>query len=361
MKSINDLPKIVGIDPLKSISYSTYLKTNSCILNSIPNQNVLIHGSLTLNKRIPNKQVIIGNYFHNLLEETAHIKTINVKELYRRFNEICDKQLLNITKKIKVMDKEFSSSIIYWSEIGDIQVTVWKILQDRLETNGKYYPEKKLFSKNGKVFGIIDELQTNNSLLTLTEYKSVYKTTPETISKYLDQVYLYAYLIYENYEHYPDHIYLKGLLDNFVQLNVDKKRSFDIYNKLLNHLSWVNSKIIESANIQELCSINPNICFNCRYRVICPSLKFNYQPDMMPSNKQMILIKIEKEKTLKTNIEYKAQALWGCIDNGEVRLVQNNKNIYLEPNKVYLLNNISFDKNTQDITIDNFSECYSSD
>jgi len=188
---IENSPKLKSISSLGTVGFYEFKRLSVCPFGGISARKLLEDGQLP--DSIPNKQLIVGNVYHDLMDESK--KVSSKQELIGIANKIFAKYENKYRKYIK---QKKLGSIRSWSEIG-------RALGEALKDVGKTGVLGSnsigiLVSKNEKFKGVPDKCVITNSEVNIVEYKSASIFFDGGVKdEYLEQVKFYSYLVRDNF------------------------------------------------------------------------------------------------------------------------------------------------------------------
>ena len=198
-------------------------------------------------------------------------------------------------------------------EVNDIYMSVWDKFIEQERSTGSYLREEEFKSRNNNLKGSIDELYLEYERVRLVDYKTTYKTERLLSENNLDQIHLYAYLINENFNKYPDEIKILGISEASVAIEVDESHSEKIVLDMINVRGSTNQKIKYHVSVAELCSPGPGWCMYCKYKSICPSVVNRAIRNLLPHSQEIVRVIVNKLER-----EQEEQVLYGISDGGEI-------------------------------------------
>lgn len=252
---INNYPVIRSISDLGTVGFYEFKRASVCPFGGISESKHLESGYLP--EPTPNKQLIIGNLYHELMDEAK--KASSKQKLVELANELFVKYQGKYSQFIKKMKL---GSIKSWSEIG-------KALSAALILAGNNHEVASnklglLVSKNNRFKGVPDKYTVINTEANIVEYKSASIFVDGKVKdEYLEQVKFYSLLIRENF---PDVMVFKARLISLsgesyeLEFDIDKIDKYGteidrVYNEISNNLSGKN--------------FNFESCINCAKKSIC--------------------------------------------------------------------------------------------
>lgn len=259
------IPYIEEVKPLRHISYTQYKMLGVCLLKSLPNNSVCICGEIQA-EDINNKPQIVGKIFHDLLCKS--VLDDSNKLLGQNLRNLHDEIIHAYQKRLEYKKSDLAKSIIFWPELEKIFFSV----SEYNDTSDKVCREYKLYSNDGVIKGIIDEVIFRGDEVILIEYKS--KNTEEELKKdeYLDQIHTYSGLYYEYKNCWPNKLIIRGITGVKNEINIDQFYSIRLLSKLRNRFIEINSKINKAKDIFELCTPRRDLCNLCKRNIVCPAI-----------------------------------------------------------------------------------------
>jgi len=161
-----------------------------------------------------------------------------------------------------------------WPELTEIYRHLTDLLERRRAVpkcfRTEVYTEKTLYSKDKLLFGQIDAFFINPEGIELVDYKSGSMMDGDLPKEdYANQLYFYAYLIYENYGIYPRSLTLIGKNSDSLCLDGSMERSKEIANDMRMVLSKYNDQINSALPIEHFSSPSSNNCIFCDAKPVC--------------------------------------------------------------------------------------------
>ena len=223
---------------------------------------------------IKTKPLILGEFFHDLLELINHKSIVELKSA-SYFNSVFNDLLMKYEDKISSNEAlRYLGEIEEWPEISNIYNSVFNSFssmnKEKIVAEREIFTEKLLKSNDELVSGKIDAFTKSGSSISLIDYKSgVIDKGSESFEDYKKQLYLYGYLIQENFKLYPTEL---GLIDqNMKYISIDPAPSISIQvaAEMKDFLQNYNSKIELDNDLDLYAKPNCETCKYCDLKPVC--------------------------------------------------------------------------------------------
>ncbi len=304
---------IYDLDPLKSISFSDYYRMKYCLLSGGVRVKELNKLTESKSKAEPHRGLIVGKFLHKLLEYiTPEVYSAdNRNMLIRRYYfSLIDK--FNSDYKDPIYNCPIS--IEYWGEIGLALKFAINKAQQFSQSTGRVDREIKLYSKDEKLFGVIDELVFSSRGNALTEYKATLKYSNLASDKNVEQVLFYTFLFKENWGKYPEKLLLESLSGKSYEVVPNDEVVNSISSKAYNFMERVDRVFQKRLPIEGLCKPNELYCCHCKLRYCCPSLLSNDVDISLGQNNEVMVFKLS---TVVDNNKMNCEVLAGTLPKVE--------------------------------------------
>ena len=258
------------LDNLKTMTFWKYVKLKKCLsFGAFPD-----HVKPSINApNIKTKSLVIGLFYHDLLEKLNSCSTEELK-LATKFNTIFNNLLKSFKEELgSSAYSRHLSNLDKWPEITQIYNSVFVSFSNydvKKTSRGRFKTEEILQSKDGKITGKIDAFFVDDSHISLIDYKSSdFDGEVSSMEEYKSQLYLYAYLLQENFGTYPVSLNLIDRNNNVITIPPAPSISMEIASKMRSLLSEYNKKINADANFYS--HANPSIegCRYCKMKPFC--------------------------------------------------------------------------------------------
>ena len=318
---VKDLPQVISVSEIDTISFSVYVKIRKCIMYGLPGTNIELDG--TLDTKGYSVGLVLGNLYHELLNRLDDLAGLDCEKA----SEVLANYLDDYANRAGVLystDKIASVKVFKLKkEVNDIYMSVWGKFLEQERSTGSYLREKTFKSKEEDLIGVIDELYLEDEIIRLVDYKTTYKVKKLLSEHNLDQIHFYAYLINENFNKYPDETKILGISEASAAIEVDKSHSEKIALDMINARVSTNQKIKYHASLAELCSPDPRWCVSCKYKSICPSVINRKKRNLLPYNQEIIRIIVNKFEREKKGLVLYGISNGGGVDKGVALTVSN--------------------------------------
>ncbi len=234
-------------------------KLRSCTLSGIARH---LGFGVELEDEIPTRQVIIGRFYHDLMESGTqdYNLCITTLEKYRK--------LINDTPNLRSLGDP-----AHWREINEAANVYLSRGPARVPTVGKGTGNlRKLTSKSGRFVGKPDMLAIDGNSARLSEFKSsriLEDGSPNP--KHVRQLLFYSYLIYQNFEVTCVIAKLQGLNNEEIirEILPDEANAFG---RECEEIFDIATRAVDKGNTSEF-SVAGSHCTECRLRPLCAKFK----------------------------------------------------------------------------------------
>lgn len=260
----------LSLESLTTISYWRYVKIKKCFgFGAFPYQlkpDIKDPG-------IKTKSLIVGLFYHDLLEKLNSCKAEDLKSatvFNDAFNNLLEKMKNELSSSV---ENRHLANLDKWGEIKQIYSSVFSSFSSgELENvkSGTLKAEESLQSKDGKITGKIDAYFVDGTYISLIDYKSSnFDGEVSNLEDYKRQLYLYAYLLQENFGVYPITLSLVDRNNNLIKIPPAPSLSIDIANEMRDLLGEYNSKISVDNSLYS--NANPSVesCKFCKVKPFC--------------------------------------------------------------------------------------------
>ena len=233
---------ITGIKPIKALSFWRFTRLNRCqVSGAFPSSTT----ASFFPKERQTKPQVLGNLFHSLMEEFHRIRhegTLDQKAFILGFNRIVNDMSQELAANSMT---QHLANITSWPELSEIYNSFSDFLLRATPSAGSMpmeaHSEKTLYSKDGLLFGQIDAYFIHQNRIELVDYKSG-KVLEDDIPKedYVNQLYFYAYLIFENHGIYPEVLRLIGKNAEVIEIEPNIEKSVNLANQMRSVLASYN-------------------------------------------------------------------------------------------------------------------------
>ena len=290
------------------------------MLSGIPERHLVFNKNWI--KQIPSRFQIIGNIFHQSIEEIfkkegglSAIQTL----------DIVDEKITNHEKKQRqLIGLNNTPPIGSWPEIGKIESYLLNISKPRKKTvkRKSVAAEKKIVTKDKLIVGVVDRIdQFCNRKIQISEYKSgkIFDETGRAYTHHVDQLHFYGGLVFDHYEIFPSYYVLRSLIGDTFSPEPDLKKSLKLLEEARLCLEIVNNEInkLEPFSLARSSDLN---CAYCNYKIFCLKFRRNMNLVSLPHGQWVIFGQVKKieldEKKGKGQIRFMSNKLVEvCISN----------------------------------------------
>lgn len=188
---ITRLPIVKKNMELGSVGFYEFKRILNCPFGGLAEHKAIEYGKLP--ETLPNKQLIVGKVFHELMEQA--VKVVDRNQLLVFAKSLTDKYQ---AEYLSYISSKKLGPISGWSEVGKALSSAIKSFSNRQRVSDKKI--RNLLSKNNRFKGIPDKYYIDGDDAFLSEYKSSSLYMDGKIkNEYLEQVKYYAYLLKQNY------------------------------------------------------------------------------------------------------------------------------------------------------------------
>ena len=264
---------IHSLTPIKALSYWRYTRLKRCQLSgAFPSST----GSKFVQKPVGGRAQELGIIFHSLMEAFHEFCVGDERESYKfreKFNSVLEKYSETNARSPQFRQMGDPRT---WPEITEIYRTLSDLVKQQhqvpLQMKPIIHTEKTLYSKDGLLFGQIDAFFVHLDGIDLVDYKSgVILENDSPKEDYSNQLYFYAYLIWENFGIYPKKLTLTGKDNESVELAPSLEKSKGIASDMRATLDVYNTKVSNSSLIQSFSSPKSENCIYCDAKPVCES------------------------------------------------------------------------------------------
>ena len=224
--------------------------------------------------KIKTKPLLLGEFFHELLEIINNKSIVKLKSA-SYFSSIFDDLLKKYKNKIaNKKEIQYLDDIKRWPEILKIYKSVFNSFtsteNESKAVDKEIFTENFLISNDKLISGKIDVFTKSGKSLSLVDYKSgVIDKEDESFEYYKNQLYLYGYLIQENFGMYPTQL---GLIDQnmkYTPIDPALSVSIQIATEMKEFLQDYNSKVEEKNDLDLYAQANQISCKYCDLKPVC--------------------------------------------------------------------------------------------
>jgi hypothetical protein len=147
--------------------------------------------------------------------------------------------------------------------------------RDQISEDGILRVEKELKSKDGRLVGRPDFFRISGAGATVREYKTggIRNDKGGICADYLDQVTLYAALIFDNFDVQTVEASLESLDGDRHETTIDRKAARDFSERVGETLATANELARSARSLADLARPSANACSYCQSRTLCTSFK----------------------------------------------------------------------------------------
>jgi len=267
---MDTVPYVLGWGgELKTITPSRWSALMQCVAKGWSDMLVL-DGELP--KPPPSRSLLVGRLHHRFME--LAVTAYSAQELEAQ-----------IENEISALQKEVTryphlrraGSVSGWMEINTSASLALRLLEMREggADGGAIRVERDLESKDGVLFGRPDLFRIQGSHASLKEYKTgtIRDEKGKVRPAYLDQITLYAALIFDNYEVETVAASLDSLGGDRHETEISRKQAQELCERVRRVVTEVNDRARSAQSFAELGQTSQDGCNQCALQPICTSFK----------------------------------------------------------------------------------------
>ncbi len=259
----SSIPRLKTDIVLGTLGFYEYRRMLDCPFGGISNDKLLESG--TLPASLPNKQLIVGLVFHELMEISRRVSTrVEFQNLSRSLLDKMEKEYLCFLKTGNY------GSPKGWAEVGKaLRIAMANLNGKRKAKSSR---EGLLFSGDGKFKGIPDKYQIEGTVGYLTEYKSAAIFEEDNLKQsHFEQILFYSFLIKEN------HPEVRSVRTKVLSLSGDTYEHEFSIEDLENYKNELSKNYLELESSIEKKNFSFEICVSCSKKTICDKFITNSQ------------------------------------------------------------------------------------
>lgn len=227
---------------------------------------------------------VIGKIFHSQMELVNGLISANnlsPADFRSGFNSTIEGIARDIERDAA---SRHLGDIRLWPELNEIYTSLRNLLEFHRQSAHNSviatHSEETLYSRDKLLFGQLDAFFVHDYGIDLVDYKSgvmIEQDAPK--EDYVNQLYFYAFLINENFDHYPRKLLLIGRKLQAIELPGSVSRSNEIATQMREVLSKYNSLISESNYLNKISNPRTENCSTCDAKPVCQAF-WNAVPEM---------------------------------------------------------------------------------
>ena len=246
---------------LGTLGFYEFFKMKECALGGISIKKILIDKDALGVEKI-NKALIIGNFFHSLMDKALDVDSD--KELKAYAQDLLSDYSKKYSDYIK---KRKLGNIKSWTEISNsLRVALKKYAERSYEKSNGEQIKGLLVSKNENFKGLPDYLSIHDNKAILVEYKSTNIYEDDVVNPmYLEQIKFYSMLVLDLFDSVDE---VKALL---VSLNGKKYEVIYKRDEILDYKNECNSayETLKKGKIYENLIFDLEKCKFCDKTLFC--------------------------------------------------------------------------------------------
>lgn len=254
-------------DVLESIGFYELEKLSDCELSGLAHR---ISFADWVPDELPSRAVIVGRFYHDLMESDFKSQANNEDYEFVRF--LISKYRVEISSNPRLKSLGDPGT---WKEINEAAKAYLQSNSGKSGRNATDSEVKKLYSKSRLLVGKPDFLRIAENKAELREFKSseIY-SEGDLVEKHLRQIKYYAYLVFENFEVTLVSASIVGLAGHEVPFQITKEDALAFGEECENKVKEAWKKIRSSTNPQELAVIG-SWCKHCSLKPACTTFQQN--------------------------------------------------------------------------------------
>ena len=225
-----------------------------------------------LPETLPSRGTLVGRFHHRLMD--LAVSTANLAQLEAETEH--EIELLQ-HEVAKYSHLKRAGSVSGWREINKSASLAVRVLETRNQSSeeGRLRVEKELKSKDGHLIGRPDLFRIHGTAATVWEYKTgaIREENGSVRADYMDQVTLYAALIFDNFSVEVVETSLESLDGDRHEVSIGRKTASTFLQNVANTLAATNEQARSVRRLTELASPSPDACSYCSLRALCTSFK----------------------------------------------------------------------------------------
>ena len=232
------------------VSFTDFSRKSECRIASIPNR---YKTSPRGNGRGLSRQLIMGRFFHELIESVSDAAKLGAREGAVKLYELHEQLIDKYETDYRDFQSEYGVPISEW-DLYSVYEKSQEILGRELSLNGVIERERAIYHSNGLLFGIIDELIINEEHITIIEYKLKNKKKEIQTENNINQLHFYACLIKDRYPSRLTKLELVGLKDVYLSIKLDEDLCDSILFGAIEFARYLRKIGDKSIPVEKLCS-----------------------------------------------------------------------------------------------------------
>ena len=244
----------------EKLSFSTYWKARLCPASALPLKSVVTSG---LQFHSENSRVrILGTFFHELVAMVA-TEVREHRELEKSLAEIFPQLVEKYSHTTPDVNLQYDPLVF------EIHETVRKHIDLSLGPGDEVFLEKRIESRNSRIFGIPDWVSLSRGSLRLVDFKLTSDSGRLTSDRNKTQLLFYAYLVKENYGLFPERAELVGLSGTELLVEITKDESERVAREAFDIQDIFSLARFGSQSLEDMGKPSHSACMSCLYRSVC--------------------------------------------------------------------------------------------
>jgi hypothetical protein len=263
------LPRIVGVDELRKVSFYDYQALTQCRLKGCLRHLRLV-GSLP--SAIPSKHALLGRFHHELMRHAVTISS-------------CHELEQQIEIEVRALQEEVarwphlrgSGAVSGWERVNASSVVAMSTFAARRRGTGSAMvgAECTLHSADGMRSGRLDYYEIVGDTARLKEYKAgdIREHSGEVIEAHQQQLLFYAGLLFDRYRIERVLAQLQSLNGDQAEREINLAGARDFSQRVIGAIVAANEQVRSIQSTDELAHPSALACQDCELRPLCGAYK----------------------------------------------------------------------------------------
>lgn len=259
------LPRVVSFEPFLNVGFYRLMSLRQCIFKAMSTNLSLI---CPLPEEPPTRATLVGRFHHRVMNFASYCTSVEELE----FN--IENQIVELQKEVDVyLTARRLGSVSGWPEVNRSATASLKWFGDRTPSAQgiDVSSELELRSRSNLFTGRADYVRRMKKSAELIDFKSssLVDAAGKPKKEYLDQLFFYSSLLFDQYE--LDEIYctLRSLSAEAFSWTVSREEGARFLEVATNDLKIANRRVESAAVIEDLESPSTAACTYCNKKPIC--------------------------------------------------------------------------------------------